>query len=181
MQLSGPDLAPTRADHWFAAYSADHQHPVNQRLHQWCVPAILWSLLALLYAIPLPFSAVGLWPAALADSASYGVVAWVAAVLALGFWVWLLPWRLGFAMTLVIIACLYSSALLLAALGVWGLVVLAASVFVIAWVGQFIGHHVEGKRPSFLTDLVYLMIGPPWVMIKIIGSTASVGSKEPMR
>ena len=44
---------------------------------------------------------------------------------------------------------------------------LAAGVFVIAWVGQFIGHHVEGKRPSFLTDLVYLMIGPPWVLIKI--------------
>jgi uncharacterized membrane protein YGL010W len=39
-------------------------------------------------------------------------------------------------------------------------------VFVVAWVGQFIGHHIEGRRPSFFTDLVYLMIGPVWVLAK---------------
>jgi uncharacterized membrane protein YGL010W len=56
--------------------------------------------------------------------------------------------------------------IILQTLGMTGLLVTGALVFVIAWIGQFIGHHVEGRRPSFLTDLVYLMIGPPWVLAK---------------
>jgi uncharacterized membrane protein YGL010W len=45
---------------------------------------------------------------------------------------------------------------------------LAAAVFVIAWIGQFVGHRIEGARPSFLTDLVYLLIGPAWLVGKIM-------------
>ena len=44
---------------------------------------------------------------------------------------------------------------------------LAIAVFVVAWIGQFIGHKVEGKRPSFLTDLVYLLVGPMWTLRKL--------------
>lgn len=40
------------------------------------------------------------------------------------------------------------------------------SVFVVSWIGQFIGHHIEGKRPSFLKDLAFLLIGPLWVLKK---------------
>ena len=42
-------------------------------------------------------------------------------------------------------------------------------VFVVAWIGQFIGHSklFEGKRPSFFTDLRYLLIGPAWVLAKL--------------
>jgi len=43
----------------------------------------------------------------------------------------------------------------------------AIGVFVLAWVAQFVGHEFEGKRPSFLTDLVYLLIGPLWLMSKL--------------
>ena len=43
---------------------------------------------------------------------------------------------------------------------------LGVGVFVVAWIGQFIGHKIEGKRPSFLTDLVYLLIGPIWTLRK---------------
>ena len=59
-----------------------------------------------------------------------------------------------------------SVAALHAAFGATVLAVIGASVFVVAWVGQFIGHHIEGRRPSFFTDLVYLMIGPVWVLAK---------------
>ena len=52
-------------------------------------------------------------------------------------------------------------------LGTQGLLIAAASVFVLAWIAQFIGHNIEGKRPSFLTDLVYLLIGPLWLMSKL--------------
>lgn len=151
----------TRAQHWFAAYSADHQHPLNQRLHQWCVPAILWSLVVLLSLIPLGVSGT---------SFNISLIAWVVSALALSFWVWLLPWRLALILAAVLLACLVSGAFLRAGLGTGGLFALALGVFLIAWVGQFIGHYVEGKRPSFLTDLVYLMIGPPWVIIKMMGS-----------
>jgi uncharacterized membrane protein YGL010W len=37
-------------------------------------------------------------------------------------------------------------------------------VFVIAWIGQFIGHSIEGKRPSFFKDLQFLLIGPLWLL-----------------
>jgi len=43
---------------------------------------------------------------------------------------------------------------------------LAAAVFIVAWIGQFIGHRIEGRKPSFLTDVAYLLIGPAWLMGK---------------
>ena len=46
----------------------------------------------------------------------------------------------------------------------WPLWQLAVAVFVLAWIGQFIGHAIEGKRPSFFKDLQFLLIGPAWLM-----------------
>ena len=37
-------------------------------------------------------------------------------------------------------------------------------IFVIAWIGQFIGHEIEGKKPSFLQDIQFLLIGPAWLL-----------------
>jgi uncharacterized membrane protein YGL010W len=37
-------------------------------------------------------------------------------------------------------------------------------IFVLAWIGQFYGHKVEGKKPSFFKDLQFLLIGPAWLM-----------------
>jgi uncharacterized membrane protein YGL010W len=145
-------------DRWFAAYAEDHRHPLNQRLHVLCVPAIVWSIMALLYAVPTPAG----FPAALPD---FGVAAAIAVVLAVGFWLWLSP-PLGVGILACVAAGLAINEIILQTLGMTGLLVTGALVFVIAWIGQFIGHHVEGRRPSFLTDLVYLMIGPPWVLAK---------------
>ena len=36
--------------------------------------------------------------------------------------------------------------------------------FIVAWIGQFYGHHVEGKKPSFFKDIQFLLIGPAWLM-----------------
>ncbi|MBO1765026.1 DUF962 domain-containing protein, partial [Escherichia coli] len=54
------------------------------------------------------------------------------------------------------------------AIGPSQLMWLAIGVFVVAWVGQFIGHKIEGKKPSFLTDLAYLLIGPAWIVAKLM-------------
>ena len=140
-------------DRFFAAYSDDHRHPTNQWLHVLCVPAIVWSLLALVYCIPL---SAGL---------PTGSLAAVMAIASVAFWLWLsVPIGLGAAAMMAL--SWGSVAALHAAFGTTVLAVIGASVFVVAWVGQFIGHHIEGRRPSFFTDLVYLMIGPVWVLAK---------------
>jgi uncharacterized membrane protein YGL010W len=53
-------------------------------------------------------------------------------------------------------------------LGTTALLWTAVTVFVLAWVGQFIGHEIEGRRPTFLTDLQYLLIGPLWLVAKLM-------------
>ena len=46
----------------------------------------------------------------------------------------------------------------------WPLYQPSAVVFALAWIGQFIGHRIEGKKPSFLKDITFLLIGPAWLM-----------------
>lgn len=140
-------------DRLFDAYSADHRDATNQLLHVLCVPAIVWSLLALVYCIPL------------GASLPVGSLAAALAVVAVGYWLWLsVPLGLGSAALMAL--SWWSVAALHAAFGTTVLATIGAAVFIIAWVGQFIGHHIEGRRPSFLTDLVYLMVGPVWVLSK---------------
>jgi uncharacterized membrane protein YGL010W len=95
----------------------------------------------------------------------FGVVAGLLAALSVMFWLWLsLP--LGLGITLLTVVGLWVNSLILESMGPTALLVIGAVVFIVAWIGQFIGHHIEGRRPSFFTDLVYLMIGPPWVLAK---------------
>ncbi len=140
-------------DRWFSAYSADHEDARNQLLHVLCVPAIVWSVMALLYAIPT------------GEALPVGSVAWIAAILTMVFWL-RLSIRLGVGAALCMLASLAITDYVYAQFGVVTLAQAAVAVFVIAWIGQFIGHAYEGKRPSFLTDLVYLLIGPIWVLGK---------------
>jgi uncharacterized membrane protein YGL010W len=44
----------------------------------------------------------------------------------------------------------------------------AGGLFVLAWVGQFVGHAIEGRRPSFLDDVKFLLVGPLWVLVKAV-------------
>ena len=53
------------------------------------------------------------------------------------------------------------------ALGPTRLLQLSLAVFLLAWIAQFVGHKLEGRKPSFLTDLSYLLIGPAWVLAKL--------------
>ncbi len=139
----------------FAHYDADHQHPRNRQLHVLCVPLILWSVAALLWTIPVP----GTW----LQPGSWAVLAM--------FLAWSFYWRhsrpLGAGMLVVLVLIAASLWWLHGALGSGRLALFAAGVFVLAWIGQFYGHHLEGRRPSFLTDLVYLLIGPAWVLGKL--------------
>ena len=149
------DTAERPIDRWFASYSGDHRTTLNQWLHVVCVPLILWSVIALLWCIPVPGTLFG--PGAFAALAM--------------FMTWSFYYRhsrtLGMGMLLFFVLISWTTRWLHLELGGAGLAKLALAVFVAAWIGQFIGHHFEGRRPSFLTDLTYLLIGPVWVLNKL--------------
>ncbi|NCT67672.1 MAG: DUF962 domain-containing protein [Rhodanobacteraceae bacterium] len=143
-------------DDWFDSYSRDHQHPTNRLIHWICVPAILWAVIAALWLVPVSPSIgrPGFW---------CGLVM----VGALSFY-WRLSRPLGVAMLVVFVLLALLSEGLLRTLGPQRLLWLALGVFAAAWIGQFIGHLIEGRRPSFLTDLAYLLIGPAWLAGKVL-------------
>jgi uncharacterized membrane protein YGL010W len=154
MHATAPD--PQRPiDRWFAHYSDDHQNRTNQRIHVVAVPLILWSVIALLWCLPVLGSGFrpGLWAA----FAMFG--AWM--------FYYRASRRLGFGMLAVFVALSWPTRFLHDALGTRQLFYLAIGVFVVAWIAQFVGHKLEGRKPSFLTDLTYLLIGPAWVLAKL--------------
>ena len=142
-------------DRWFANYSGDHRNDTNQWIHVFAVPAILWSVIALLWCIPV----VGSW---------FRAGLWAALAM---FFAWSFYFRasrrLGTGMLAVFVVMAWATRWLHAAIGTTALLELATGVFVIAWIAQFVGHRIEGRKPSFLTDLTYLLIGPAWVLAKL--------------
>lgn len=139
---------------WLDSYGQDHQHPINRVVHEVCVPLIVWSALALLWTIPVP--------ASLLRPGAYAVFAIVLAFT----WYWKHSHRLGAALLVALAVFALICFEVFNALGPIRMRWLAACVFVVAWIGQFIGHLFEGKRPSFFTDLAYLLVGPAWLMDK---------------
>ena len=143
-------------DVWFAKYSADHQHPTNQKIHFIAVPTILWTVTALLWCVPVP-------------GTLFGAGAWAAFA---SFAAWMFYYRasrtLGFGMLAVLVVMLGIDRFLQERIGLSMLLKVAIAVFVVAWIAQFVGHKLEGKKPSFFTDLVYLLIGPAWVLAKVL-------------
>ena len=145
-------------DRWFDSYSGDHRNATNQAIHVVAVPAILWSVIALLWCIP----AVG---GGLFRQGFWAALAMFAA--------WLFYYRasrrIGLGMLVVFVAMSLLTHWLHGMLATRGLLWLAIAVFVVAWIAQFVGHSklYEGRKPSFFTDLRYLLIGPAWVLSKL--------------
>jgi uncharacterized membrane protein YGL010W len=134
-------------------YSESHQNPVNQLIHKICVPAIMFSLFGILKAIPVPAS----WPLWLDVST-------IAAFLGLVYYSLFKNLRV-----MVVMSALTVIMLLLLELLRPRFFILSVAIFVVAWIGQFIGHEKEGKRPSFFKDLFFLLIGPVWTMNSLMG------------
>ena len=144
------------ANTWFGNYAADHQNPTNRTIHWICVPAITWCAVAFLWIVPVPQ-----W---LGRPGFFSVVAMFGAFV---FYYFRLSRGIGLAMAAVFVVMSLITEVLYRVLGPANLGWLALAVFVVAWVGQFVGHHIEGRRPSFFTDIQYLLIGPAWLMSKV--------------
>lgn len=138
---------------WLGEYGESHTHPTNERLHWVCVPLIVLAVMGFLWSIPVPeaFSARSPWLnwATLAAALVFVYYAALSTALALGS-------ALAFIALFVALNALATLA--------WPLWLTSLVIFIVAWIGQFIGHAVEGKRPSFFKDVQFLLIGPLWLI-----------------
>ncbi len=145
------------AQQWLDEYGSSHRNPANEALHWICVPVILWCVLGFLWIIPFPSGLRSAVPAA--------NWATLIALLAVLYYAFLsLPLALGI---LPLLALMLWSIDALSGNGIAPLWLICATLFVLAWVGQFIGHAIEKKRPSFFKDLQFLLIGPMWLLSNV--------------
>ena len=147
-------------DLYFDKYAESHQNHTNEVIHWICVPLIVFSLFGLVWAIPFPH---------LEFLGKYnGFVNWASFLIAFAiYYYYKLSPVLSYVMLLIIM--IFSA-------GIVGLEKLhningwpkmwqvCLIIFVISWIGQFIGHKIEGKKPSFFDDIKFLLIGPIWLL-----------------
>ena len=144
----------TRSIHqWFEEYGVSHQDPTNKAIHWICVPTIYFCVVGLLYSIPMP-EAPPLSGRHIIATLGIGLVCFFYLRLSLSIMIGMALWS-----TLCLAICRY-----LELHAPWPLWSICVALFVAAWIGQFYGHKVEGKKPSFLHDLQFLIIGPAWLM-----------------
>jgi uncharacterized membrane protein YGL010W len=138
---------------WLGEYGESHQNATNKLLHWICVPPIVLSVMGLLWSIPVPqgFADLSPWLNWATVFAALALVYYItlSRALAAGIFV-------GFTVLLLIVQALDTLP--------WPLWASSIAIFIVAWVGQFIGHAVERKRPSFFKDLQFLLIGPLWLV-----------------
>jgi uncharacterized membrane protein YGL010W len=144
---------------WFDEYAVSHQHKTNQQIHYICVPAIFFSIVGMFMSIPSTIIKNTL-------ALQYPIIEnWATVVLLL---VLLFYLRLSFStflkMLLFSAFCVVANYYLSQVLPLF---YTSLAIFVLAWIGQFYGHQLEGKKPSFFKDLQFLLIGPAWVFEKL--------------
>lgn len=143
-------------DQWFEEYAVSHQNPKNKAIHYFCVPAIFFSIVGLLMSIPSSI---------LRNSLHLNqpiVENWATVALIFVFFFYLrLSVAMAFKIAVFSILCLIINFYIGQFVPLWAF---SIGLFVIAWIGQFYGHNIEGKKPSFLKDIQFLMIGPAWVV-----------------
>lgn len=144
---------------WFDEYAVSHQNETNISIHFICVPAIFFSIVGMFMSIPSEFlnNLTKLNNPLLMNWANIVLVFFLLFYLRLSF-------AMFIKMLIFSILCVVGNYFLALYLP---LLYTSITIFVIAWIGQFYGHKVEGAKPSFLEDLQFLLIGPAWVIKKM--------------
>ena len=139
---SAAGASPRKVDRLLAHYGASHRNPKNETIHFVAIPLIMLSLVGLLYALH----------------------PWVAYAFLLASMVYYARLSAVFLLTMALV-----SAIALALVFAMGdrVLPISAAIFVGAWIAQFVGHRIEGKKPSFFEDLQYLWVGPIFVVSKL--------------
>ena len=132
---------------WISDYGVSHKNPTNKKIHWLCVPIIMFTLLGLLSMVK--FYSINL---------AYGLIG-----VALIFYI-RLSITISIGMFIISAIQLGSIYYLEQILLFSNLLYMYIGVFIVAWIGQFIGHKIEGQKPSFFEDLQFLLIGPAWLI-----------------
>ncbi len=147
------------AQEYFDEYALSHQNLTNIMIHFICVPLIFFSVIGLLMSIPTIFleNILGLYNPLLENWAI--VVGLLISIfyLRLGFWYFV---KMLFVILLSVVINFWIG-------NHFSIFYVSLTIFILAWIGQFYGHKVEGAKPSFLKDLQFLLIGPLWVIQKV--------------
>lgn len=147
----------------FEEYADSHQNKLNQIIHYICVPLIVFSIIGLVTAIPFP---------KLSFLGKYNMyINWFSFLMAFTIYYY---YKLSPVLSYMMLSFFGVSYYFIVQLEylerdngipLW---LVSLVIFVVAWIGQFIGHKIEGKKPSFLTDLKFLLIGPIWIFSKVL-------------
>ena len=143
-------------------YGESHQNKTNKLIHWLCVPAIFYSIVGLVWEIPLG-------PLADIKYNGFQYLNWASLTLCLVFIYYLtLSPIITLGMIVFSIGCLYltniTENLILEGVISIDLWAISLIIFALAWIFQFVGHKIEGKKPSFFKDVQFLLIGPAWLM-----------------
>ena len=144
------------AEQWLNEYGKSHANASNKALHWISVPLIVISVIGLLWSLPVPdsFSRSSL-------ALNWGTLFLMAAVV----YYFILSISLAFGiLPFIVFVVVTVSWLDRLATPLWAI---SGATFALAWIGQFVGHRIEGRPPSFFKDLQYLMIGPLWLLAAV--------------
>ena len=141
---------------WLDAYGVSHQNKINKMIHWICVPLIMFSLLGILSLVKftIPFF-----------SSYYCInIAHILILFSIFFYFRLsVPITLGMIIYSILnLYIIHQFELLYTSQSTLSMIYI--SIFIGAWIGQFIGHKIEGEKPSFFEDLQFLLIGPAWLL-----------------
>ena len=146
-------------EQWFSEYAESHQHSTNQKIHYICVPSIYFSIVGMLMSIPtgLVTETFGFSNPVLGN--------WASIIIGILMFFYIrLSLKTFILMAVFSLVSIYGNYYISQFLP---LLYTSIAIFVIAWIGQFYGHKLEGKKPSFFKDLQFLLIGPAWVFEKM--------------
>jgi len=142
------------ADQWFDEYAVCHQNHVNKIFHWICIPLIMLSLLGLIWVIPVPV--------AISRQVPPFNWAWLILITSLIFY-----FRISIALSLgmlFVFSVMVGIIIFYEQANLTSLATASLIIFVAAWIGQFVGHKIEGRKPAFFDDLKFLLIGPLWLL-----------------
>lgn len=138
---------------WFKEYGESHRNKKNKLIHIICVPAIFLSIIGLLWTVSITIHTFTINLAVLVP-----LVIW-------SFY-WPLSKTMAFALLIFTVWCLLICSIV--SQSQISLFWSSITLFVLAWIGQFLGHKIEGVKPSFFKDVQFLLIGPAWVLAPLL-------------
>ncbi|AZA83010.1 hypothetical protein C1637_17270 [Chryseobacterium lactis] len=148
-----------KVDLLFAEYSKSHRNAINKFIHWICVPLIFWTILGFVSLIPAPHICISY----------FGCISIVSLIIISLITLFYVRLSLLIGVVMIVIMILMEHSIYISNINLgnqsW---ILYLSVFIITWIFQLIGHKIEGKKPTFLKDLQFLLVGPIWLLTYIL-------------